>query len=129
MKRILVVLLIVISSFMINNTFVLADTTAKVKDTNTCSSVFGSVDNKEDLAYYMQKVFNIMKFAGIILAIVMTIKDLIIAMSEQKNEMYAKLPGKTIKRIAYAIAIFLLPNIIEFLFTAIGLYGATCNIK
>ena len=96
---------------------------------NNCKSIFGDPNNEEDTAFYMQEAFNIIKFAGIILALVMTVKDLITAMSEQKNDMYAKLPGKTVKRLIYAIAIFMLPAIIELLFTAIGLYGATCGIS
>lgn len=140
MKKFILTILLIISCFMVSYGTSYAKTASDImphagveatheNNTNNCKSVFGDPNREEDTAYYMQKVFDIMKFAGIILAVVMTIKDLITAMSEQKNDMYAKLPSKTVKRLIYAIAIFMLPAIIELLFTAIGLYGATCGIS
>ena len=142
MKRVILFVLILFSGFFVSNGVALAEgktasdimphagvEVTKENKKNNCSSIFGDPKNPSDTAYYMQQAFNIMKFLGIIFAVVMTIKDLITAVSEQKSDMYAKLPGKTVKRLIYAALIFMLPSIIELLFSAIGLYGATCNIS
>lgn len=128
-------LLIIISFFVVSNNVLAAQPTIKAgvaaaidpdyddNSDNNCNAVIDGNTKK-----LMQQAFDIFKFTGIILAIALTIKDLINAVSEQKGDTYAKLGNKTLKRIIYAIAIFVLPTIINVLFDLIGLYG-TCGIN
>ena len=127
-------LLIIISFFVVSNNVLAAQPTIKAgvaaaidpdydDGSDGCNAVIDGNTKK-----LMQQAFDIFKFTGIILAIVLTIKDLINAVSEQKGDTYAKLGNKTLKRIIYAIAIFILPTIINVLFDLIGLYG-TCGIN
>lgn len=102
------------------------ETTKEEESTNSDGCpIFGDPTNKDDFAYYLQSAFNIIKFAGILIAIIMTIKDLMVAITSGKDESLKKVGQKVIKRLLYAILIFFLPNIINFFFGIIGLYG-TC---
>ena len=140
MKNIFIAFLVIISSFIINTNYVYAAKDARdikvggaavgedLGASANCDSVFGDPNNPEYFAFYLQKAFDILKFAGIILAIAMTIKDLVTAVSEQKNDSYQKIGKNTLKRIIYATLIFILPGILTYVFELLGLYG-TCGIN
>ena len=102
------------------------------KDTGNedpCNYLFGSTDDPNSAAYLMQSIFNYMKFIGIVLAVIMTIVDLTKAVAGGNMEDELKKIGpKSIKRIAYAVLIFLLPTLINVFFKIFGLWG-TCNIS
>lgn len=138
MKKVLILLLVMISSFVINTNYVYADpvydkngkevvVTVTTGDGANCDSVFGDPNDPAYFAYYLQKAFDVMKFAGIILAIAMTIKDLVSAVAEQKNDTFQKIGKNTLKRLIYAVAIFILPSLLTYVFELLGLYG-TCGI-
>ena len=94
-----------------------------------CGGVFGDPENPNYIAYYLQLIFNIMKFLGPVLVIVMSIIDLLKVTAEQKQDgELEKLGTKTLKRLIYAVIIFVLPSLINYLFGLIGLYG-TCGIS
>lgn len=117
-----------VSAQAINSPILIADE-AKSNTAKDCSSYgFGDPKTKGTFAYYLQKVFNIMKFLGIIIAILMTIKDLVLAIAEDQKETLNKLGKKTLKRIIYAFLIFFLPDLINLVFGIMGLYG-TCGIQ
>ena len=60
--------------------------------------------------------------------IVTTIIDLFKTVSKQDKDDFKKLGSRSIKRIIYAVLIFFLPIIINFVFHLVGLYG-TCGIS
>ena len=67
-----------------------------------------------------------MRFAGPILVVLLTIYDLIKVVSESKqDEQLKKIGIKTLKRIIYAVLLFVLPTLITIVFNLVGLYG-TC---
>ncbi len=142
MRKVLLSIILVLMAFMINVSPALA---ANVKGTdgagtsgsvyssripeNNCNGVFGSTENPEDFAYYLQKAFNLMKFLGPILVILMSIIDLVKITAEQKqDDQLIKLGKKTLKRAIFAVMLFVLPDLINYIFNLIGLYG-TCGIK
>ena len=134
MKRCFLFLILIISSFIIGykNDYVYASNSTLINvmeittESEECGA-FGNPNTNGTFAYYMQKVFDIMKFAGIVIAIIMSIKDILIAVADQKMELYKKLISKTIKRVIYAVLIFFLPVFLNLLFSIVGLYG-TCGI-
>ena len=150
MKKISFLLLIILSFFFVslnsrvyasNNIYILKDaadvgetdkgtndTGSNISTTSAQCSAFGDPNNKDDFAYYLQSAFNIMKFAGVLVAIIMTVKDLFTAIADQKDDSLKKIGSKTVKRVIYAIIIFFLPIIINFAFNLVGLYG-TCAIS
>ncbi len=94
-----------------------------------CGGVFGDPEDPNYIAYYLQLIFNIIKFLGPVLVIVMSIIDLLKVTAEQKQDgELEKLGGKTLKRLIYAVIIFVLPSLINYIFGLIGLYG-TCGIS
>ena len=144
MKKVFIILLIIMS-FVLLNSNVMAEG-AKItvhettdKDTkgnknididvsgNISCGEFGDPKTEGTFAYNLQQIFNIMKFLGIILAIVLTIKDLVYAVAEQKNDTFPKIGKTALKRLVYAILIFFLPTVLNFIFSLLGLYG-TCGI-
>ena len=135
MKKALVILIIAFT-FMLNISGVMA---RNVKGTDTqggagtattveSCSVFGDPDDPqhESFAYYLQQIFNIIRFAAPILVILMTIIDLVKVTAEEKQDGELKKIGiKTLKRAIYAVIIFVLPTLITIVFELVGLYG-TC---
>ena len=102
----------------------------KEVETDDCGGVFGkSVDDPQYFAYYLYHAFQIMKFLGPILVVVMSILDLVKITAESKqDDQLQKLGVKTIKRLLYAGLIFVLPDLINYIFGLVGLYG-TCGIS
>lgn len=93
-------------------------------------SAFGDPNNKNDFAYYLKWIFNIMQFLGPILVLVFTVKDLLQVTAELKQDPneFKKLGAKTVKRFIYAVMLFFLPTLINYVFGIVGLYG-TCGIS
>ncbi len=94
-----------------------------------CGGVFGDPEDPNYIAYYLQLVFNIIKFLGPVLVIITSIIDLLKVTAEQKQDgELEKLGSKTLKRLVYAVIIFVLPTLINYIFGLVGLYG-TCGIS
>ena len=90
---------------------------------NCKMGALGDPNNPKAIAYYLQKIFDVMKFLGPILVIVYTIKDLLTLTAEQKVDENIGKFGKTLfKRVVYAILLFLLPIILNLILKAVGLY-------
>ena len=108
-----------------NNT----DDSVKVQNVDNCQGVFGTVGEPDAIATYLQTAFNLMKFLGPILVLVLSVMDLIKITAEGKqDDQLKKLGIKTMKRLVYAVIIFVLPEVINYIFTLVGLYG-TCGIS
>lgn len=81
-------------------------------------------------AFYLQTIFNIMKYIAIILVIVFTTIDFIVAVSAQDDDKMKKATNKAAIRLIWCVAIFILPILLEFLFTFIDVYSpSTCGLN
>ncbi|MBE6155313.1 MAG: hypothetical protein E7164_00980 [Firmicutes bacterium] len=96
--------------------------------TKECDALFGDPEQPGDLAYYLQKVLDVMKYLGIILCIVLTIVDFGKAILGEDKDMYKPLAKTAFNRLCYAVMLFLLPTIIETILRLIDVYG-TCGIS
>ena len=97
----------------------------------TDCGVFGDPGNPNDFAYYLQEIFNIIRFAAPVLVVLMTIVDLVKVTTSDKGNIDADLKKvgiKTLKRAIFAVILFVLPTLITTIFEFIGLYG-TCGIS
>jgi hypothetical protein len=103
-------------------------TSSENSTSEKCKAVFGDPTDSNDFAYYLQTIFNIMKFAAPLMVIIFTIVDLLKAVASGKDDDLKKLGSKTLKRFGYAIIVFFLPDIINYVFGILGLYG-TCGIS
>lgn len=137
-KKFFAIFLVMFTFFCINNS-VLAAPNVDATDSGTGSSsktversescpMFGDPESEGDLAYYMQTAFNIMKYVGILMLIGFTVMDLINGVTSGDDKEIQKIGTKFLKRFIYAVLLFFLPIIINFVFDILGLYG-TCGIK
>jgi hypothetical protein len=69
-----------------------------------------------------------MKYAGPILCLVLSISDFVKATASQDKDALSKATKTTGKRIVYALILFFIPTLINFIFPLLGWYD-TCGIK
>lgn len=101
---------------------------ADFKTDSTCESYLGDPENKEQPAYYLQFVFDLMKYAGLVLLFVLTIVEFVKATASSNQDAMKKAANNTVKRLIIAIIIFFLPDLIEFVLELFGIYG-DCGIS
>lgn len=89
----------------------------------TCGSLFGSVENKGDPAYWIQLTLNVIRIAGIAALFLLSSMDFFKALVAQDNDAIKKASSTALKRFVYTIILFFLPILIKVLFTTIDWYG------
>lgn len=77
---------------------------------------------------FLQNVFGLMKIAGPILVIITTTMDLIKAVASGGKDDLPKLGTKTVKRLIYAVLLFVIPSLLDWAFKLFGIYGV-CGIS
>ena len=87
-----------------------------------CQGILG-----EDLTALLKDALRLMQIAGPILVIIMTIIDLIKATATGGKDDLSKVGKKTVKRLIYAVLLFLIPTILNWVFSIFGIYGV-CGI-
>ena len=86
------------------------------------------VDQKGKFIAFLQDLFNIMKYAGPILCLVLSTMDFIKAAASQDKEALKKAAQTSLKRLGLAILLFFIPTLINFLFPLLG-WNGTCGIS
>lgn len=105
--------------FITNMNISYAETDDGVK---LCQGILG-----EDLTALLKDALRLMQIAGPILVIIMTIIDLIKATATGGKDDLSKVGKKTVKRLIYAVLLFLIPTILNWVFSIFGIYGV-CGI-
>ena len=78
---------------------------------------------------FLKDAFGLMKIAGPILVIIMTTIDLIKAVASGGKDDLPKLGTKTVKRLIYAVLLFVIPSLLDWTFKLFGIYDlSTCGI-
>ena len=99
-------------------------------DGNGCDSYLGNPGTKGQPAYYLQFVFNLMKYAAIVLLFVMSGIEFGKAVFSNNQDAMKKAINNSVKRLIIAVIIFFLPILIEFLLKVVGVYSPdNCVIK
>lgn len=134
----LVILILIANVFVVNteakqlnDSFVLvADVTEtdEVVDDASCDTVLGDLEDPHSIAYLLQEIFKIMKFATPVLVLIFSIIDFIKSISTQDKEILQKAIKRTIIRVIVGLVVFVIPSICNFIFDLLGWYG-TCGIK
>lgn len=97
---------------------------------DNCDALLGDPKDSANKppAYYLQFIFNLMKYAAILMLLGLTIAEFIKATASGKEDAIPKALKTTLKRAIIAVVIFFLPMLIEFVLELFGLYG-TCGIS
>jgi len=95
-----------------------------------CETLLGNPDDDGTPAFYMVIAFTVMKYAAIIILIVVTVMDFIGAAASQDNDALKKAMEKATTRIILCVIIFILPTLIEFVLKYIAETNeGLCGIK
>lgn len=98
-------------------------------EASSCDTILGNTEDPNEPAYYLDFVFNILKYAAIIILFVFTILDFAKAITSSDNDALKKALQKTVKRIIICIIIFFLPSLIKFILNLLGIVDdPTCGI-
>ena len=76
---------------------------------------------------FLQQIFNVIKYAGPLLCLVFSVIDFVKAAASQDKDALTKAGKTTGKRVVYALILFFIPTLINFLFPLLGWVG-TCGI-
>lgn len=105
-----------------------------IGDVNAASFTYlleGAADCEEiidaEVWEFLQQVFNVIKYAGPILCLVLSVSDFVKAAASQDKDALVKATKTTGKRVVYALVLFFIPTLINFLFPLLGWVG-TCGI-
>lgn len=82
-------------------------------DSASCDSLLGTIDDTDDPAYYIHQGFIWIKYIAIIILVALSMKDFFMAIVDKDEDSINKATKKCVKRLIYAVIIFLLPIIIE----------------
>lgn len=128
-RKLLLIVLLLIGGFFLVSKEVKAlevpsyEVTYSLADTDDCDGVFD-----KEVIDFLQQIFNVFKFAAPILCLALSIVDFVKATASQDKDALKKAAQMTGKRIIYAIILFFIPTLINFLFDLLGWYG-TCGIS
>lgn len=98
-------------------------------EADTCSSFLGDKNDSNDPAYYLNFIFNLLKYIAIVILFVFSIIEFGKAVISNDNDALKKAVQKTIKRLVICIVIFFLPQLINFIMELLGVIeDPTCGI-
>ena len=128
-KRIIAIILMLFSfSFLVENVSAADIVLASTNNQETCDYVLGPINDKNSLAHFLQDVFNLIKYAGPVLCIALSVIEFIKAIASQDKDALIKATQRTLKRLIYALILFFIPGLINFFFELLGWTG-TCGIS
>ena len=99
---------------------------------DTCEGLLGPLDangeyEENTTGWLLQKIFDYAKLAIAAIIFGMTIKDYALALTAQDDSKFKKANSNIIKRIAFALVFFLLPELVNIIVGVID--SSTCGIK
>lgn len=123
-KRVLFMFLFFIGTFLLLNIVEVnaADVVHLLDDAADCQDIIDA-----EVWDFLQQVFNVIKYAGPLLCLVMSVADFVKAAASQDKDALVKAGKTTGMRVVYALILFFIPTLINFLFPLLGWVG-TCGI-
>lgn len=92
---------------------------------NSCEGYLGDPEIKGTPAYYLRYIMKIIKYLAIILALILSIIDFVKAVTSQDKDLLQKAIMSSVKRLIFAVVIFFIPILLDFILGLIGSYS-TC---
>ena len=103
------------------------------KDYDTCEGLLGTIDKstgeyeENTTGWLLQKIFDYAKLAVAAIIFGMTVKDYAMALTAQDDGKFKIANTNLIKRIAFALVFFLLPELVNIIVGVVD--SSTCGIK
>lgn len=94
----------------------------KPGEIKNCKSIFTG-----NLQKYLEKIFSIMKYLGIVLCIGLSIVDFVKAILDDNKDVLNKLSKRVLTRLLLVALLFFLPTIVNFIVTLIDENACTIN--
>lgn len=122
-KNVIFMFLFFVGTFFVLNITVANASMVTLLDVATeCEEVIDA-----EVYEFLQQIFNVIKYAGPLLCLVFSVIDFVKAAASQDKDALAKAGKTTGKRVVYALILFFIPTLINFLFPLLGWVG-TCGI-
>ena len=93
-----------------------------------CQAILGDPSDVDCPAYWLQWILNVMKYVAIAALIVLSMVDFIKATVSNDKDALKKAGVTAAKRFCFAVILFFLPIIIDYIMSLFGAYG-TCGIE
>ena len=93
-----------------------------------CQAILGDPEDVDCPAYWLQWVLNVMTYIAIAALIVLSMVDFIKATVSNDKDALKKAGVTATKRFFFAVILFFLPIIIDYIMSLFGAYG-TCGIE
>lgn len=90
---------------------------------NECQYILGDPSKAGSFAYYLDLTFRFIKFVAPLVVIVLSIFDYIKAITSSDADIITKTNKKTLLRLVFALLLFILPIIISYILTLLGVQG------
>ena len=98
--------------------------------TNSCEGILGNPEVEESPAWYLQIIFEVMKYIAILILIALSTLDFVGAISSHDDNKIKDAMRKTVIRLICCVIIFVLPVLIKFILTFLDVYSpSTCGIE
>lgn len=133
LKKITIIFMVLFCTFFIMSPYAVEahsmDVVHRLDDTSAnCDALLGDPTDSNSVAYFLQQILTVMKYAGPLLCLVLSVVDFVKAAASQDKDALNKATKTTGKRIVYALVLFFIPTLINFIFPLLGWYG-TCGIS
>ncbi len=92
-----------------------------------CEYIFGDFTDPETFGYMLRQIFKFIQIVGPLLVIILTVLDLVKAVTSGDKDALTKVLKKTAKRMIYAVLLFIFPAILDKVLRWTNVYG-TCPI-
>lgn len=96
--------------------------------TTNCEGIIGNKNQKGSLAYVLNTIYSIMKIAGIVILIVLSMTDFTKAISSSDASQLNKSLKKLSKRMIILIAFFLVPSVLTLILRLVFGEGYFCTL-
>lgn len=92
-----------------------------------CNFIFGDFSKPGTFGNMLRQILKFIQFLGPVLVVVLSIMDLVKVVTSGDKDALSKFLNKTVKRLIYAVLLFVFPTILDYILRWTNVYG-TCTI-
>ena len=127
-----------VETYAVGNTFSINHSLKKTsaackkqyKNEKDCASLLGNPKCEESIAWLIQELFNVVKYAGPFLVLVLSSVDFVKTIANGDDETMSKAQKKLLIRMLGVVLLFFIPNLVWFILELFGIVtNPTCGVK